>query len=512
MSDLHFGKKGYNMAKDSKAFKAFFKDMDELKAQYGDLDFVLAGDIFDLWRAYAKDCIPEAKDFFTKMDTYTGKTGKVVFIPGNHDHYIKQKLFGKKLNGTVDLSAVKPGDSDSLKALKDLGVEMKIVYPDYNINMKGEDVKITHGHFFNEEVGNAEGYIVSLLVWISLSLQILVPSKRVQEWIKCFLYPTIFKWAVRTFSGSGKPYMGKIKTQKESKFKGWMRNKVKLLQLLVDLRMDAWGEDCDLLIAGHTHVPGYATLQKHRQDRRYVSDGCMTDGMATYITVIDGEVRIRNAGKPAEDVAPPMSVRPPAPGPVDPDSWPARLKRGWAGVKRFMIYGVLMIFGEVSFYTIVRTGRTIPLIRYLFQFDWFVDKDLYLSQVWTAPIIVLYGQASLWMFLVYGWAIFFGVEIIYRRLRWLPIPFRLVLYGAVICFWECLWGWFLLWVTGYSIWEYGDPLTVFRYTSLAIFPLWCILGLLAEKALGTIEKLSMMEFRLDRIRRGKWFFDSMVKK
>ena len=77
---------------------------------------------------------------------------------------------------------------------------------------------------------------------------------------------------------------------------------------------------------------------------------------------------------------------------------------------RFFVYGALLVAGEVAFYTVVKVGRLLPApVDALFQFVWLVDPSLELGRVWTVPLRSLYGQASLWMFLVYGSIAPFGL-------------------------------------------------------------------------------------------------------
>src|SRR5512133_181652 len=92
---------------------------------------------------------------------------------------------------------------------------------------------------------------------------------------------------------------------------------------------------------------------------------------------------------------------------------------------RFFVYGSLLVAGEVAFYTVVKIGRLMPApFDALFQFVWLVDPRLELGRVWPVPLISLYGQASLWMFFVYGSIALFGLETAYHRLRRWPWVLR----------------------------------------------------------------------------------------
>src|SRR5512146_690921 len=97
---------------------------------------------------------------------------------------------------------------------------------------------------------------------------------------------------------------------------------------------------------------------------------------------------------------------------------PQRMRRG---AFRFVVYGSAMVVAEVAFYTVTRVGRALPdWASWLFRYRWLVDERLGLDRVWEAPAAVLYGQASLWMFLVYGSIGLFGVEPAYRKTKNLP--------------------------------------------------------------------------------------------
>jgi hypothetical protein len=157
---------------------------------------------------------------------------------------------------------------------------------------------------------------------------------------------------------------------------------------------------------------------------------------------------------------------------------------------RFFVYGSLGVAGEVGFYTLVKIGRAVPLsfINWLFAFEWRVDPRLNLGAVWDTPISVLYGQASLWMFFVYGAIGLLGIESLYKRIRRDNWVFRGLAYMTVILALECASGWVLRFFLGYDIWYYTGRGVIFKYTSLAIAPLWFITGLLSENMVNLVTK------------------------
>jgi hypothetical protein len=146
---------------------------------------------------------------------------------------------------------------------------------------------------------------------------------------------------------------------------------------------------------------------------------------------------------------------------------------------RYTLYGLLGCALEIVFYNLVRNFRDVPILGLLFQFDWRVDDALNLSAVWSVPKACLYGQCSLWMFLVYGVACF-AIEWTYANAADVHILVRALVYGLLIFFWECLAGWILFALTGYKIWFYADAGSFFEMTSFLILPIWCLTGLIVE--------------------------------
>jgi hypothetical protein len=174
------------------------------------------------------------------------------------------------------------------------------------------------------------------------------------------------------------------------------------------------------------------------------------------------------------------------------------LKRARRAAFRFFVYGSILVAGEVAFYTIVKVGRLLPgWLSWLFAFHWRVDTTLQLDHVWEVPVRSLYGQASLWMFFVYASICLFGLEPAYRRIKRWPLLFRGLVYMLVILAMECASGWALKALTGLEIWYYADgPLTLLRYTSLAIAPMWLVVGLLSENFLHIVDKLARVKIEL----------------
>lgn len=166
--------------------------------------------------------------------------------------------------------------------------------------------------------------------------------------------------------------------------------------------------------------------------------------------------------------------------------WPKRIRQG---IFRFCIYGALLVAGEVAFYSLTKIGREIPLVKALFQYQWCVDVKLALNHIWEVPIVTFYGQASLYMFFVYGLICVIGLEPAYRFMKKKDVPLILrgLVYMFIILAMECLLGWILKWTTGYDIWYYSGWGVIFRYTSWAIAPMWFVCGLISENVINLID-------------------------
>jgi len=122
-------------------------------------------------------------------------------------------------------------------------------------------------------------------------------------------------------------------------------------------------------------------------------------------------------------------------------------------LKRFAIYGALGWIMEIL-WTAVWSGM---------QGDW-----------------KLRGHTYLWMFPIYGMAVF--LEPIHDYLRKLPVFLRGLLWMAFIYAIEYTTGWLLDLMLGVCPWDYSaSPLSVDGYIRLDYAPAWMIAGLAFEK-------------------------------
>lgn len=170
-------------------------------------------------------------------------------------------------------------------------------------------------------------------------------------------------------------------------------------------------------------------------------------------------------------------------------------------VLRLALYGVLGVFFEVASFSIVRVGRAVPGLCYLFAFDSRPDPTLGLDGMWQVPWRTLFGQTSLWMVPVYALAAL-CIEQLYRRaLLHRPWYLRAVVYGGVILVIELITGLLLRGLTGFAIWMYHDRGNLWQMTSLFILPVWMAVGLAVEllgRELMEPELRTELEARLAR--------------
>ncbi|TYQ16189.1 UNVERIFIED_CONTAM: hypothetical protein Cloal_2711 [Acetivibrio alkalicellulosi] len=152
------------------------------------------------------------------------------------------------------------------------------------------------------------------------------------------------------------------------------------------------------------------------------------------------------------------------------------------GLLRFFFYGMIGVFSEVCYYSIVRIGRMIPIINLAFKTEWRTDESLGLNAIWDTPWYVFFGQCSLWMLPVYGVCSMLVIEKLYRYscrhdLHWI---FRGTMYSISIIIFELIAGYILWWITGYQIWYYSDAGNIFKMTSIFLFFVWFVAGMLVE--------------------------------
>jgi len=91
----------------------------------------------------------------------------------------------------------------------------------------------------------------------------------------------------------------------------------------------------------------------------------------------------------------------------------------------------------------------------------------------------LIGQSNIWMFFIYGMAIF--LEPIHILLKDWPVVLRGGVYTVLIFIIEYLTGWLLQLLIGICPWCYVDSLNINNLITFRYIPIWFIVGLVFEK-------------------------------
>jgi uncharacterized membrane protein len=121
---------------------------------------------------------------------------------------------------------------------------------------------------------------------------------------------------------------------------------------------------------------------------------------------------------------------------------------------------------------------------------WFLEI-LYtgLGSLFIHGDIKLRGQTYLWMFLIYGLAIF--IEPIHNKFRMLPVIMRGVIYVFVIFSIEYATGYILKSIIGVCPWNYaGNKYSINGIIELDFAPIWFVAGLFFEKLHNLLLKIS----------------------
>lgn len=101
--------------------------------------------------------------------------------------------------------------------------------------------------------------------------------------------------------------------------------------------------------------------------------------------------------------------------------------------------------------------------------------------------ITMHGWTSIWMFLIYGLAIF--MEPIHNAIRHWPILVRGGIYALLILSGEFITGSLLRLALGVCPWYYDTGITIHGITRLDYAPYWLVAGLLFEKLHDALIKI-----------------------
>jgi UDP-2,3-diacylglucosamine pyrophosphatase LpxH len=131
--------------------------MVEKLSSLGQIDeLVLLGDIFDFWQSPVSVALSRGRDMMSALYEL-GNVGRMVFLPGNHDHHIfrlyYEEQLGRRLReGNIELPDLEMPITDecpALDAIRPSGapVPLSMTYPIYQVSVQGRDALLTHGHF-----------------------------------------------------------------------------------------------------------------------------------------------------------------------------------------------------------------------------------------------------------------------------------------------------------------------------------------------------------------------------
>lgn len=151
ISDTHFGDKT-QMLNDERLVDRFM----EALADRGPIaEIILLGDILDLWMKTTVPAMRQARYFIDQLSQLTN-VGKVLYVPGNHDHQMFLDAFRLEVDVRImqgDLSIPKfmPARSYGDTILSGLAhpktkVHFPMVYPFITRQVNGRDVVFCHGH------------------------------------------------------------------------------------------------------------------------------------------------------------------------------------------------------------------------------------------------------------------------------------------------------------------------------------------------------------------------------
>lgn len=125
----------------------------------------------------------------------------------------------------------------------------------------------------------------------------------------------------------------------------------------------------------------------------------------------------------------------------------------------------------------------------MLRFTVFAAVGVALEVVFTALLdyhdtgnVRLMGQSYVWMLPIYG-SIPFALDAVYPRVRSVSIPWRIIIYVALILAGEYLSGWALKTFVGMCPWEpgyRGKPWAVHGLMRLDYAPAWAVAALIFE--------------------------------
>ena len=115
-------------------------------------EIILLGDIFDLWESTLPDALSSSHAFLKALSET--EAGKVVYVPGNHDHHLKVLSSEGDVLANPSQEAYPPLHVKGSKVIREslsqiFSTNTEIRYPSYEIDISGHPIILTHGHFFD---------------------------------------------------------------------------------------------------------------------------------------------------------------------------------------------------------------------------------------------------------------------------------------------------------------------------------------------------------------------------
>ncbi len=168
LSDIHFGAFHDITGDEMTNTVDLINCLDLIENEIKPKTIVLLGDVLDLWRADFDDAWDEAEDicFFTRLVNYAKENeAEIIYIVGNHDHYLKEANFDIEnletfrnwiKENSCGAHRTKAKGNEKLSLVNELGNlklggqfnTIRIIYPHYKMNMKGGGLIIfDHGHY-----------------------------------------------------------------------------------------------------------------------------------------------------------------------------------------------------------------------------------------------------------------------------------------------------------------------------------------------------------------------------
>jgi len=151
ISDTHFGDTTQLLAEREQVDRLV-----EVLSGRGEIsELVLLGDLLDLW---TRTLVPALRDarYFIEAVSRLENVGKVVYVPGNHDHQMFMDAFHLEVDirimqGDLTVPKFMPARSYGDTVISGLAshrtrVEFEMVYPFIVREVAGREVVLTHGH------------------------------------------------------------------------------------------------------------------------------------------------------------------------------------------------------------------------------------------------------------------------------------------------------------------------------------------------------------------------------